>query len=343
MNSHADIQRRLSAYCGGDLESGEQARIEAHLVSCPACRADLADLQTTLRLIRTTPQVEPPPWMTSRIMAHLREEKITKRSWLQRLCFPQHTAFPVKILALLVVCISGYYLSHTVETELKQDARQQLQEIPAHQAPAPALSPPKTSTGRARQEQPSPPPAPPAANLKSATEPENRPVQVQPQAPAAPTPAPHAPAPAVYKDQNGGKSESMKAAPAAESYNRALEAVPEMKMKSSRKLERSSDATAPTTAGSAAGAVVDRALPQTMVRLSVNDPSAAPALIREAVSRSGGSITEESGLSVHRLKARIPAERQSELLVRLQQLGRIVERPVTAPAGTQLLEITIKW
>jgi hypothetical protein len=146
------------------------------------------------------------------------------------------------------------------------------------------------------------------------------------------------------KDQYGGKAESMKAAPAAESSNRAQEGAPEMRlMKKNRSFERSSDGAAPAATGRAAGTPAGLALPQVAVRLIVDDPSAAPALIREAVSRSGGSITEEQGPAGHRLTIRIPAARQTELLERLQRLGRIVERPAPPPAGTQLLELTIQW
>jgi hypothetical protein len=75
----------------------------------------------------------------------------------------------------------------------------------------------------------------------------------------------------------------------------------------------------------------------------VDAPQAAPALIREALLRSGGTIVEEPGPSLQRLKARIAAARLNELLQRLERLGRITERPATPPAGTQLLELTVQW
>lgn len=352
MNSHADIQRRLSAYCGGDLGPAERVRIEAHLASCPACRAEVADLGTTLHLIRSTPQVEPPPWMTSRIMAHMREEKARKRGWLQLFWFPRHTAFPVKILALLVVCVSGYYLSRSVETELSQGTRQQLQEIPAQQAPVPTPAQPSTQAPARAEKQAQPaadrpqtvaPVAPAAPAPQPAPRRESLPAQApeQPQ-PSAP-PAPYAPPPPVFREQYGGKAEALKAAPRAESANRAQEAASEMKKKSSRSPDRMSDSAAPATAGRAASAPAALALPQAVVRLDVADPSAAPGMIRADVLRCGGSITEEQGPSGHRITVRIPAARQGELLERLQQLGRLVERPAPSPAGAALIEMVIQW
>jgi anti-sigma factor RsiW len=119
MNSHDGIQKLLSAYCGNDLSAGDRGMVEEHLKECPSCRAELTDLQITTRLIRTTPEVEPPPWMTARIMAHVREEKVSRRSWLKNLFFPLHIKIPLEAVALLVVCVSGYYMSRTVETELQ--------------------------------------------------------------------------------------------------------------------------------------------------------------------------------------------------------------------------------
>jgi len=349
MNSHSEIQKRLAAYCSGEVSSGERAEIEAHLAACLRCRADLADLKATLKLIRSVPEVEAPGWMKSRIMAHLREEQTAKRSWLQWFRFPRQTGFPVKVLALLIVCVSGYYLSRSVDTQLQLAKQQQLQEIPVQQAPpaasTPAPAPAQAPAERERTEHQAPQQpqkaTAPASAPQPAPRPENLPAPPAPQLQSAPAPGGYAPPPPALKDQYGGKAESMKTAPAAEPSNRTRETAPEMKqIKKSRSLEFGSDSAAPAAAGRAAGAPAG---PQAVVRLSVNDPTTAPALIREAVARSGGSITEEQGPAVRRLTVRIPAAQQTELLERLQRLGRIVERPPAAPSGAQLLELTIQW
>jgi hypothetical protein len=80
------------------------------------------------------------------------------------------------------------------------------------------------------------------------------------------------------------------------------------------------------------------------IRLNMIDPSGAPGLIRQAVSRSGGNVNVDQSASLHFFKVSIPPDRQNELLERLLLLGRIVERPPTPPAaGAQLLELTIQW
>ncbi len=347
MNSHEEIRRRLPAYCGGDLDATERRLVDRHLADCPACRAELTDLQTVLSLVRSTPAVDPPPWMTARVMARIRAQQAAKRSWLQRLFLPLRVRLPLEAIALLLVCVSGYYLTRTVETDLQQTRQQQLQETPAQPAPpaaAPAAQPP---AGRESAEPPAADrpltkvpaaPAPQAAPRRDI-----RPDQAPSNTPTPPAPASYAPAPPAYRDQQGGKAESMKAAPAAESSNRALEALPEKKMKGSRSLERRADEAVPAAAGRADGAPAGPALPRSVVRLSVDDPTTAPSMIREALLRSGGTVNDESGFSGRRIRGRIPAGRQDELLQRLERLGRISERPATPPAGTQLLDLTIQW
>lgn len=51
----------LNAYCDRAIGLDPAARVaaEAHLVGCPACREALADLETTILLVRGLPQVAP--------------------------------------------------------------------------------------------------------------------------------------------------------------------------------------------------------------------------------------------------------------------------------------------
>lgn len=330
MNSHADIQKHLSAYCGEDLAPAEALLVEKHLAECPECRADLADLQTALRLLRTTPEIEPPPWLTGRIMANVREQQEAKQSWLKRIFFPLHIKLPLEAIALVMVCVSGYYLSRTVETDLKESGVRQFRELPAQ---LPVDMPPKQFDKSKPQVQPVPVPAVPADPTRKA-----EPAQIPQQNQFAPTPHPAIPSPS-FTDDYGAKSESVKAAPAAETYGRTLGAMPEYKMKSSRKADSHKAAASPA----AAAAPSLPALLQSDIRLSANDPASAPLMIREAVIRSGGSVMEGESDSGQKLKIRITAARQDELLSRLEKIGKIVPRPATVLDPSQLLEMTILW
>jgi hypothetical protein len=327
------------------MDAAEKAEIDTHLDSCTLCRIHLADMKTTLLLIKSTPEVEPPVWMKSRIMARLREEQATTRSWFQRIWFPLHTGLSVKALALLVVCVSGYYLSRSVDSELKLAEQQKRQELPAQPVPAlappPALDPvrvlapkkaestPQLQTQRkelAQTIQPSTAPAyapPPHSAMQEAVQ------------------APHAPSPAA-KGIASGKAEIMKAAPASEVTNRLQDQAPEAKSKSRRSLESSLD-NAFSAAERSAAAPAGAALPRQIIRITLHNPEQATSLIRETVSRSGGSIIDDQITSQQRCTIRLPADRQKELLERLKTVGRITERPATPPPGTALVEITIQW
>ncbi|MBL0225988.1 MAG: DUF2275 domain-containing protein [Geobacteraceae bacterium] len=341
MNSHADIQRRLSAYCGGDLEPEERQLVEAHLAECPACRAGLADLQTALRLIRSTPEMDPPPWMTARIMTRIREQQAGGMGWLRRFFFPLHIKLPLEAMALLIVCVSGYYLTRTVETDLEQTRQQRLQENPAPAAAPPAAVPEQTSDKNAARKRPGEPQPEKDATRFVAPDPMHT-TDHTPAAAAPMIPPARVPSAPVFSDRQEGSAESMKAAPAAELSNRAREAAPGMKQKIIRSAEQQTDSTIPASAGRTGSAPALRAVPQVVLRLNVDDPAQAAAMVNEAVLRSGGTVTEEPGPPTRHIKARIPAARLSDLLERLERAGRITARPLQ-PTGAQLLELTIQW
>ena len=343
MNSHTDLKRRLAAYSGGDLEPSDRRLVELHLAECPECRAELAELTTALRLVRTTPEIEAPPWLTARVMARVREHKEARRGWLERLFLPLHIKLPLEAMALLMVCVTGWYISQTVEKEFMQPAPQELRDVPL--APAPPRGP-------AVQEKPSisPPPAtrsePDSAVQPAEQKATRQPMAAPPRGEYEETPAYVKPPPARKTEASTpgsvGRSETLKAAPTAESYNRVREAAPEMKARDSRTLERSYDAASPAPVGRAAGKMSAQALPQAAIRLSMHDPATAQDAVREAVIRCGGSTIDENELQRNRVKARIRTARFDELLQRLERLGRLSDRPAP-PAGSQELEVTIQW
>lgn len=308
MNSHADIQKHLPAYCGGDLEPAERELVETHLAECPDCRSELANLQTTLRLIRTTPEVEPPPWLTGRIMARIREQQTEKRSWLPRLFYPLHIKLPLEAIALLMVCVSGYYLSRTVETELQ--APHVTEEAPrknAVQAPA-------------ADHQPAPAPMPRAPAPKAVDQPVSS-SPTPPSSPAPTTPA-FAPSPPVSRPE---------------------QAAPVMQEKAARDaLKSEPKAFSATPAGRAADTLSGQHVARLTLRLAVADPSNAAAAVRSAAINSGATVIEERQPSPDHITIRIPVTRTAELFDHIARIGRIVERPQLTES-VEVLEVTIRW
>jgi Putative zinc-finger len=78
--THLELENLASDYLEGQLVAARQAEVEAHLAGCEACRELVADLRHALELCRSAEQLEPAPWLVSRIMrATVGERKPTLR------------------------------------------------------------------------------------------------------------------------------------------------------------------------------------------------------------------------------------------------------------------------
>lgn len=340
MNDHKEIQKLLSAYAGGDLDPDRSREVESHLAECPECRAGVDDLQALMGLLRSVPEAEPPPWMTTRVIAILKEQQAEKRSWLRRIFFPLHIKLPIEVMALLVVCVSGYYLSRNVESELKQQEARQGSDIPATR-PQPMLEAPERGK---RVEPPAtvPRPSVPLPIVpKSADRPDPMTSQRVPSASPAPIPAPPAErresaTPAAGAGTDSGKREEMFASP--------LEDSREMKKsaKSPAKFQAESLTSAPAASLVPAPAVP--VAPKLKVSLIITVPETASQDLRQAIIRSGGTVrpAEAKQLSVRQITASIPTQRLPELLDRLGHLGRIAERPAVS-GSSGVIELVLVW
>ena len=69
-----EIEDLLPGMIDGALPETEKKRIEAHLETCASCRKALADLRTSDERVKSLEEVEPPPWLKTRVMARVREE-----------------------------------------------------------------------------------------------------------------------------------------------------------------------------------------------------------------------------------------------------------------------------
>lgn len=337
MNQHAEIQKLLSAYAGGDLDPDRSRNVESHLAECPQCRVELDDLRALMELLRSVPEVEPPPWMTTRVIAILKEQQLEKRSWLRRIFFPLHIKLPIEVMALLVVCVSGYYLSRNVESELKQQVAQQGSDTPSTQ-----LQPMPEAPESGKREAPAAPVPRPTAPLpiipKSIDRPDSMPSQAAPPASPAAVPAPpayrHAPA-------AGAGIDSIKA---EETYVRPLEDAREMKRSAKSPAKDAAESLSSAPAASSALAPAAAVAPQLKIRLVIAASETASQDLWQAIIRSGGTVrpAEAKQLSVRQITASIPHQRLPELLGRLERLGRIAERPaLTGSSG--VIELVVVW
>ncbi len=116
----SDIQEKLSAYIEGIISSEEKGLIDEHLEVCQKCNASLADLQKTLDYVQNLEEVEPPPWLTGKVMASVRSEVTLKRGIFQRLFYPLHIKLPIEAVATIFIAVATIYVFKSVQPEMER-------------------------------------------------------------------------------------------------------------------------------------------------------------------------------------------------------------------------------
>ena len=107
---HNDIRHKLSEYLDGSVTHGVKTAIEEHLKTCIECSDALRELRKTIEHIHAVDEVIPPPWMTQKIMAKVREEADTKKGLFRRLFYPLAVKLPIQAVAMLFLTVTVYYI-----------------------------------------------------------------------------------------------------------------------------------------------------------------------------------------------------------------------------------------
>jgi len=111
---HNDIRHKLSEYIDGAVTGKEKAAIETHLKTCLQCSGALEELRKTIEHVKTIEEIDPPAWMTQKIMAKVRAEAAEKKTVFKRLFFPLAIKLPVQALAVLFLTITAYYVYQNI-------------------------------------------------------------------------------------------------------------------------------------------------------------------------------------------------------------------------------------
>ena len=113
------IREMLAPYLEGAVTPEQRLLVRDHLSSCGECKAALVDLKKTIALVKGLEEVEPPPWLSQKIMAHVREEAEKKGGILRRFFYPLHIKVPLEVFAtFLVVGLVAYvYKTSTPQFE----------------------------------------------------------------------------------------------------------------------------------------------------------------------------------------------------------------------------------
>ena len=108
---HENIRHKLSEYLDGSVSPEERSIIEAHLTSCAECSDALRELRKTIEHLHAVDEVEPPAWMTQKIMARVRAvEADERRSILRQLFDFFAVSRALRVVAVLFLTVTAYYI-----------------------------------------------------------------------------------------------------------------------------------------------------------------------------------------------------------------------------------------
>jgi anti-sigma factor RsiW len=110
-----DVQEKLSAYVEGIISPEERTLIDEHLTSCLKCNESFADLKKTVEYIHNLEDIEPPTWLTQKVMARIRSEAKSDKGILQKLFYPLHIKLPIEAVAVIVIAVTALYIFKTIQ------------------------------------------------------------------------------------------------------------------------------------------------------------------------------------------------------------------------------------
>lgn len=101
---------KLSEYIEDFLSSNDKKRVGEHLQSCEGCRKSLADLKKSIEYAKNIGQIDPPPWLTNKIMAGIREDSEQRRTLINKLFTPIYIKIPVQAIVAVFIAVISIYI-----------------------------------------------------------------------------------------------------------------------------------------------------------------------------------------------------------------------------------------
>lgn len=133
------IQEKLSEYIEGPIPLDEKMLVEEHLKSCEKCREALSELKKTIGHIKNQEEIEPPSWLTQKVMAKIRAEAEPKKGLFEKLFYPLHIKLPVGAVATIAIAVTTIYIFKAIQPEIKL-AKAPSEEIIERKAQPPVIA-----------------------------------------------------------------------------------------------------------------------------------------------------------------------------------------------------------
>lgn len=164
------VQNQLSLFIDGLVSPEDSTLIREHLRTCQECEEAYANLQKTVEHIRNLDEVEPPSWLTQKVMTKIRSEAEQDKSLFHKLFYPLHVKLPIEAFAMIAVAIIAFYVFRSTPSEMisvqgptsvsrpqvltEEDTRSEREDAdfyrPVEKAPSPAAE--KSTRERAEKE-----------------------------------------------------------------------------------------------------------------------------------------------------------------------------------------------
>ena len=101
------IQRKLSAFTDGELDSQQKEKVAHHLKTCPTCREVYQTMMKSWELLNIFPEPKPASFLYTRIQARLTEKvQGYTRRWIERILMPLSATVAVA-LGIVIGSIVG--------------------------------------------------------------------------------------------------------------------------------------------------------------------------------------------------------------------------------------------
>ncbi len=132
--NHSEIRHMLSEYIDDAVSPGDRTAIEEHLKTCEKCSAALKELRQTVAVIRSVEEIDPPAWMTQKIMAKVRAEA-GEKSWFQRFFVPLHIKLPLEAIGILFIAVTALFIYQNREPSMKASSPPLQEQTPGKEQP----------------------------------------------------------------------------------------------------------------------------------------------------------------------------------------------------------------
>jgi hypothetical protein len=117
--THLEIENLASDYLEGLIDTPLRTAVEAHLAECAACRELMGEVRHALELCRSAKEVEPAPWLVSKILLATVGQR--KPTWTEQIAaffrpaLQPRVAYPIAMTVFtfsVIVNSAGLNLRH---------------------------------------------------------------------------------------------------------------------------------------------------------------------------------------------------------------------------------------